>query len=345
MIPHSKPWISQSDRDAVLSVLSSGNIANGKLVKKFERNIEIFTGSYMSIALSSGTSAIVLALNILAIGSGDHVVLPTYVCRNVLDAVISTGAKPILCDVNEEGVIDVHTVSSKITSKTKAIIAVHIFGRYCDIEPLKQFGVYLIEDACQAFGVQKNGALAGVSGDIGIFSFHATKCFTTGEGGMLITSSESMVGKIRSYLGGDRSRLMLSSSRFSDMQAALGISQFARLSQFTSRRQYIRDEYMKVINDFSIKGAERNFSNVPFRFCILTEKPYETLKDSFSQLHITIRRGVDELLHRMMSLDDAHYPVATNLFNKNISIPIYPSLSESEVITVKESLRILIHEN
>ena len=141
MIPHSKPWILDVDKDAVRAVLSSGSISQGKLVNQFQTAIAEYVGCPYAIAQSSGSAALVLALKTLNIGFGDSVVLPTYVCRSVLQAVLSVGATPQLCDVNKFGVIDYSSVKSVVDFSTKAIIAVHIFGHPCSIASLRVFNL------------------------------------------------------------------------------------------------------------------------------------------------------------------------------------------------------------
>ena len=166
------------------------------------KKVAEFASAKFGFAVSSGSSAIILALKCLGVGPGDGVILPTYVCRSVLEAVYTVGGVPELCDVNEFGVMDVNTISRAISKKTKTIIAVHIFANPCNIDELRVFGLPIIEDACQALGLKTPNGNAGSRGDIGILSFHATKCITTGEGGMLLTNDPGIAGVVKKLILG-----------------------------------------------------------------------------------------------------------------------------------------------
>ena len=345
IIPHSRPWISDSDWQAVHSILASGMISQGKNTYKFEKEICNYLGVSHAIAQSSGKAALILALRTLGIGHGDEVILPTYVCRSVLEAVFSVGAKPVLCDVNDTGVITALNVEPYFTSNTKAIIAVHIFGHPCNLEELKQMGVPVIEDACQAFGLNINGLMSGACGDIGILSFHATKCLTSGEGGMLVTQNK---------LWGKRARELVESSNIpsagnvapiSDLQAALGLSQLGRYSDFLSRRNELRCQYTEEVNRLGISIGVHAQSNMLFRYTLRTDRLFETIQTKFYEHGISIRRGVDELLHRILGLDDSMFPMANRLYQQTISVPFYPSLSIDESTIITNSLRIIKNVN
>jgi perosamine synthetase len=344
-ISHSRPWITKQDQLAVQQTLDSGMIACGAKVSEFEQAVANYSSLRFTVSQPSGTVALILALKTLSIGEGDEVILPTYVCKSVLFAVIAIGALPVLCDVDVSGVITAFTVQPCITQKTKAIIAVHIFGRPCDIDELRIFSVPIIEDACQAFGLNVNQKIAGGLGDLGIYSFHGTKCLTTGEGGMLVTNNEELGVKARILSMGFEGRLGSSShffpASFSDIQASLGLSQLKRYSDFIQRRQAICKKYEEALKTYQIFDDNFNKSNVPFRFTVSVNEPFESLKPSFSRHQIDIRKGVDELLHRNLNLDDKDFPVATEIFEKTISIPLYPSLTQEEISKVIESFTLI----
>lgn len=344
MIPHSRPWISRSDQLAVSSALATSMIARGKRVAEFEQAVAELACVDYAVAMSSGSAALALALETLSIGSGDEVIMPTYVCRSVLEAVMATGAAPVVCDVDHTGVLDLATARSKISARTKAVIAVHIFGRFCDIASLQELGVPVIEDACQAFGLRVNGGVAGGLGDIGIYSFHATKCLTTGEGGMLVTANHTIAKRARMLVEENRSTFRQMFAPLSDLQAALGLSQLSRYEVFLERRELIRAEYLRAVVAQGIQGGELNMAGAPFRFTVFSNHPFELLKNRFAEHGIAIRKGVDELLHRLLSLEDTEFPSAKELFEKTVSIPFYPSLSLGELSKVQSALVLLAHE-
>jgi UDP-4-amino-4-deoxy-L-arabinose-oxoglutarate aminotransferase len=192
-------------------------IARGVLVEKFENQISSYLGVSGSVATSSGTSALVLALQSLDVRKGSEIILPTYVCRSVLEAVLTVGAVPIICDVGPGWVMTSENIEPHLSSKT--------FGIPVDISCFVEFGLPVIEDACQAFGLHIDNKPAGSLGTIGVFSFHATKCLTTGEGGMLASNDRELLVKAKGIRDGNKVPSPRVPSPLSDLQAALGISQ------------------------------------------------------------------------------------------------------------------------
>src|SRR5206468_3296476 len=189
-IPHSKPILSPEDLAAVRTVLQTGMIASGSTVDSFERAVSRYLGFAGGVAASTGTSALFAALVALGggsggEGSGEEVVLPTYVCRSLLDAVCASGATPVLCDVGDDWCVSRETVTRHLTSRTKAIIVVHTFGVAADAASIAELGPPVIEDCCQAFGAAAGSTPLGQAGRLSVVSFHATKLLTTGEGGMV----------------------------------------------------------------------------------------------------------------------------------------------------------------
>jgi len=338
MISHSRPWIDTTDQRAVQGVLQAGMIATGAKVDELEAAIGRYVGVGTGVAQSSGTAALVLALNVIGMSREDEVIVPTYVCRSVLDAVFTAGATPVLCDVGEFGVVTAESVAPHVGKRTKAIIAVHLFGHPCDVMGLKSFKVPVVEDACQAMGMVVGGKVAGSLGDLGVLSFHATKCLTTGEGGMLVTGSEALGARARELAAGTLPPGKRCIAQLSDLQAALGLSQLARYSDFLSRRETIRSNYTEAARTAGIRLGFPPCASMLFRFTVRTERQFESVAKKFSSLGIQVRRGVDQLLHRYLGIADAAYPVAVRIFNGTVSLPFYPSLDKEQIDRVCESL-------
>ena len=330
-IPHSRPWIEPPDMLEVANVLEKGMVASGNGVKSFEKAVNNYLRSAGAVACSSGTSAITLALKTLAIGTGDEVIVPTYVCSSVLSAVVGSGAKANLCDVNESGVVTIQSVRRALTSRTKAIVAVHTFGHPCDVESLKKLELPVIEDACQAFGLKINGRYAGTLGTFGILSFHATKCLTTGEGGMLLANELSLLESARALLKSTKPNNATGTGAMSDIQAALGSAQLKRYPTFLDRRNSLFESYHSVVCGLTTaKPAYSGKLPFLFRFTLTTPHKFEEVQKAFLAFGIQSRRGVDELLHRRLGQSDKNYTGASKLFDSLISLPFYPSLSELE---------------
>lgn len=339
-LPHSRPWIEPSDRLAVEEVLKGGLIAQGNRVQTFELAVANYLGATGGIACTSGTTALILALKTLGIGAGAEVVLPTYVCWNVLSAVTAIGAIPRICDVDEHGVVTVKTVRPVLSAQTRVIVAVHIFGHPCDIDSLASLGVPVIEDACQAFGLEIAGRLAGTLGDLGVLSFHATKCLTTGEGGMLVASNARLLDRGRLLVESVDHNNAARSTSMSDLQAALGLAQLERYPTFLSRRKQLFDSYhetsCRLVKAFPGYPGKPSFL---FRYTLRAQSGFERIQAALLAQGVQARRGVDELLHRRVGMEDSLYPGATKLFGQIVSLPFYPSLIEQEQAQVLRAIQ------
>ena len=338
IIPHSRPWITNSDINIVNDILCSGMVSKGSMVNKFEELVKSYTGARGAIALGSGTAALILGLNVLGVRKGDEVILPTYVCRSVLEAVLNTGGIPILCDVNEKGTITADSVEPLLTEKTKVIIAVHIFGHSCDIKDIKNFNIPVIEDACQAFGLKIKGKPAGGLGDLGILSFNGTKCLTTGEGGMLLLNHAGE--RDYAYDNSLNKKISLSNrlTPMSDIQASLGLSQLSRYDQFVKRRLQLRTQYDQTCDKSGLNIGGDPISNMLFRYTIRTLSEFEIIQNYFQKQGVSVRRGVDELLHRILGFKDESFPTASRLFKQTVSLPFYPGLKDEEFDIILRSI-------
>lgn len=327
MIPHSRPYITEDDITAVREVLESGNIAKGGKVLEFENDLSKYLGVKSAFTAGSGTAVLVLGLKALGVRENDEVILPTYVCRNVMDAVNNLGASPVLCDIGDQWNMDVHTIKPKITPKTKAIIVVHIFGIPAESSKIKELGIPVIEDACQAFGAEVDGKILGSKSELSFFSFHATKCLTTGVGGALTSNNPEITSRIEELLVKN-----FIASPMTDLQAALGISQLKKYKKMLEQRKRIADRYFKElpVQDASLPSAVKNKS-IFFRFPVrIKNLDFQSAKKFFFERGIHVRNGVDALLHRNLGLSDTGFPMASKLFNETLSIPIYPALSDDE---------------
>ncbi|MEO5328833.1 MAG: aminotransferase class I/II-fold pyridoxal phosphate-dependent enzyme [Magnetococcus sp. THC-1_WYH] len=315
-------------------------IAHGDRVRVFEQAVANYLGATGGVACTSGTTALSLALKTLGIGAGDEVVLPSYVCWNVLSAVAASGATPRLCDVDDSGVATVQTVRAVLSPQTRAIVAVHIFGHPCGIDSISSLGLPVIEDACQAFGLEISGRLAGTLGDLGVLSFHATKCMTTGEGGMLVTSNARLLDCARSLVESVEQKNTAGAASMSDLQAALGLAQLERYPTFLDRRQQLFASYHQTA--CQLVTAFPGYLGKPpflFRYTLRAQYGFESAQTALLAQGVQARRGVDELLHRRLGLDDHDYPGATKLFSQVVSLPFYPSLTEQEHAQVLRAIR------
>lgn len=336
MIPHSRPYITEDDLTAVREVLESENIAKGEKAEEFEKSLSEYLGVKSAFSAGSGTSALLLGLKALGIKEKDEVILPTYVCRNVMDAVNNIGAAPVLCDVGEMWNMTVQTIKPKITSKTKAIIVVHIFGIPAESSKIKDLGIPVIEDACQAIGTEADGKILGSQSELAFFSFHATKCLTTGDGGALTSNNPKIASRIEELLAKN-----FIASPMTDIQAALGISQLKKYKKMLMLRKIIAEKYFKElpVQGTSLPSAVKN-ECIFFRFPVrIKNLNFQNTKKFFFDRGIHVRNGVDALLHRNIGLSDSGFPMASKLFNETLSLPIYPALSDSEQTKIIDAFK------
>jgi perosamine synthetase len=273
-IPVSEPLLEGNELEYVQDCIRSGWISgSGPYVERFERNWADYCGMQHGVAVSSGTAALQIAVDALGLGPGDEVIIPSFTIISCALAVIRAGATPILVDCDPETYcIDVDQVSAAITTRTRAIMPVHIFGHAADMEGLLELasrhGLAVIEDAAQAHGAEcllRNAGRpewrrCGGLGTVSVFSFYANKLVTTGEGGMVLTNSPLLAEKCRSLRN-----LCFQSNRFeheelgynfrlTNMQAAIGVAQIERIDDALTRKRRIGSWYDGALK--SVKGIK-----------------------------------------------------------------------------------------
>lgn len=341
-IPHSCPTISSHDIKAISAVLKSRQLAQGKKVAEFEKKMALFLKAKQAVAVNSGTSALHLSLLALGVGKGDDVIVPSFVCSALLHAVLYTGARPVIADVDEHDFnISVKDVRKKITPKTKAMIVPHMFGYPADIHALKKTGVPIIEDCAQAVGAEYFGRKVGALGDLSVFSFYATKVLTTAEGGMVVSSNPSWLKRIRDlreYDKKDDFRLRFN-YKMSDLQATLGISQLSQLPQWIQRRRKIAKMYHRGLSDLplGLPQEEKGRYHIYYRYVVKVRKQSGRLLKQLRHRGIQCSLPVSKPLHRY--LGKGACPVSDKLMRTTLSIPIYPSLTDKQAMFIIQSIR------
>lgn len=340
MIAHSRPWINHEDRRAVDSVLRSRMVAQGEVVRQFEDEAGRYLGLVGGVAAGSGTAALTLALRALQLGEGAEVVIPTYVCSNVVESVWSAGYVPVPCDAGEEWNMTLESVAAVLSRRTRAIVLVHTFGIAIDTQAFRQFELPIIEDACQAFGARVDGRPVGTMGDVGVVSFHGTKCLTTGEGGMAISPRHVLVERMRELRDGKRAPGPRIAAPMSDLQAALGLNQLRRYDQFLARRKRLAERYFRSLSGLQVRlplGVRDR--SIFFRFPVRAYEDFAVIQRHFAQFGVHIRRGVDALLHHTVLRSHQDLPGAERLYAETVSLPIYPALTLKEQDIVIDAAR------
>lgn len=331
-IPHSRPTLGEEEIEAVAAVIKSGHIAEGDVVARFEETFAGKMGVQHAVAVSSGTAAMHLALLAMGMGPKDQVIIPSYVCAALLHAVQYAGAQPVPAEIDPLTYnIDPDDVKKRITNRTRAIIVPHMFGLAADLDRLLKLDVPIIEDCAQAVGGTYHQKPLGTFGDAAIFSFYATKMMATGEGGMVTSNSPEFIARIRdlkTYDGKTADKVRYN-YKMTDVQAALGEVQLARLASFIAQRRKIARTYRENLKFLNLKLPAEIDEHIYYRFVIGLETDCEGFIRKLAQEAVGCSRPVFLPIHRHLKKDG--YPVTDKVWDTSLSIPIYPSLSNSEI--------------
>ena len=275
-IPVNKPLITSEDLNYLNKSISKGWVSSeGPEVKRFENNFSNFIGNKYSVAVSSGTAALEIAIKSLKLKKGDEVIIPNFTIISNAMAVLKEGLNIKLVDCNiKDWNMDIIEIEKKITKKTKAIIATHIYNFPLRVDILKKIcrknKIILVEDAAEVIGQKLNDKLCGSYGDISIFSFYANKQITTGEGGMITTNSKKLYEQsknLRNLCFGKKDRFNHEdigwNYRMTNLQASLGVSQLKRIRSIVGRRHRVGNEYFQKLKDnknIYIPETTRNYA-------------------------------------------------------------------------------------
>jgi dTDP-4-amino-4,6-dideoxygalactose transaminase len=338
-IPHSKPTLGEEESRAVSEVIGSGYVAEGKLVRSFENALADRIGVEYAVSTNSGTAALHLTLLAMGVGPGDGVIIPSFVCSALLNAVNYTGAIPVLAEIDPVTFnLDASDVEKRINKSTKAIIVPHLFGLAADMDHFRRFDVPIIEDCAQSIGAQYDQRPVGSFGDAAVFSFYATKVITTAEGGMVVTSSGNIADSVRdlkNYDERDEYKLRFN-YKMSNIQAALGLVQLDRLDSIVKRRREIADEYSRAFSRLDLLLPPDDTGHIYFRYVIGVKMDSTLWIQSLSRMGVACARPIHLPLHRYLNLEG--FPQTDRAWEQAISIPIYPTLSDEEVSRVIESV-------
>lgn len=339
IIPHSRPTLGLKESRAVADVIDSGYIAEGKVVKQFESAFAEFLGVDHATSTSSGTSALHLTLLAMGLGPGAEVIIPSYVCSALLNAVNYTGATPVPAEIDPDTYnLEVADVQRRINNRTKAIIVPHLFGLAADLEPLLDLDVPVIEDCAQSIGATYRRRPVGTLGTAAIFSFYATKVITTGEGGMAVSNCGDIAARIKDLKTYDKREdyQVRYNYKMTDMQAALGLVQMQRLASIIRRRKAIAAEYNRAFNGFDLKLPPADVGHIYFRYVLGLNMDCMPWIQKLARKGIACDRPINLPLHRCLKLKG--YPVTEKVWQQSLSIPIYPTLTDEEIARVIDAV-------
>jgi len=333
-IPIARSSLTEDEIQSVLEPLRNGWLVQGPKVKEFETRWSAFTGAQHSLAVTSCTTGMELALAALGLKPGDEVILPAFTWIATANVIEHFGAKPVFCDIDLATFnINVQLIESLITDKTVGIMPVHLFGLSADMDPIlalsKKYELWVVEDAACGFGAKYKGSHVGSFGDVGVFSFHPRKAITTGEGGMVTGSNEELITKIQQlrdhgavmsdlqrhlgakpYLLADHIHAGYN-QRMTDIQGALGAKQMERASEIIDERRSIADKYNEAFAGLEwfglpavIAGYEHGYQSYP---CLL--KPGSVSIKNVEKLNAARNNWMDELQAKGISTRPATHAV------------------------------------
>lgn len=363
-IPVSSPSIEAEDIRAVTETMRAGWISSeGPQVQEFEQKFAALVGRRHGVAVANGTAAIDIALESLNLGPGDEVILPSFTIISCLGHVLRSGATPVFVDAElDSWNMEASVVEGLITSNTKAIIVVHIYGLPADIDHIvavaNKRGIPVIEDAAEAHGQQLNQRPLGSFGDISTFSFYSNKLVTTGEGGMVLTNDDALAEKFRELrnLSFNPTQRFVHENlgwnyRMTAMQAALGVSQLSRIEELLENKRAIGRTYQELLtrtDGLTLPlESHRGSSNAYWVFgVVLSEDHHLTAKQAMDELR---RLGIGTRpffypLHRQPVLarygfqSQAPLPTSEWLGDKGFYLPNGAGLSRAQQVRVVEGL-------
>ena len=365
LIRLSRSSIDSEEVMSVAVVLQRGYLGMGKEVKIFETRLSKFIGRPV-VCVSSGTSALQLAIQACNIGSGDEILVPSYTYIATFQAISATGAKPIICDIDKETLtISTVDIERKITSKTKAIIAVHIGGDCLNIDKIikiaRKHNLRLIEDAAHSFGSKYKNKLVASFGDITCFSFDGIKNLTTGEGGCIVSKDVNVIKRAADLrllaVKGD-SQCRYSNKRnlnglvheqgwryhMSNINASIGIVQLKKINQFGFIRRKIANRYSKELSEIKdLHIVRENYDEIiPHSYSVLLSTPQlkEAIIKSLREKNIEIGSGYfPNHFHPKYTTKKNSFPNTEEVHSRIITLPIHALLSDSEQTRVIKEIR------
>ncbi len=367
-IPVNEPLLNGNEKKYLNECIDTGWISSeGPFIKRFEDQFAATVGRSHGIAVSNGTAALDVAIDVLGIGPGDEVILPAFTIISCVGQIIRSGAKPVLVDSDPlTWNMDVGQIESKITPRTKAIMAVHIYGLPVDMDPViaiaRRHGIKVIEDAAQMHGQHYKGRPCGSFGDISTFSFYPNKHITTGEGGMVVTNDDQLAEDCRSL----RNLCFQASKRFvherlgwnlrmTNMQAALGVAQVEQLDEFVARKRRMGARYTELLG--GIQGIELPLSrtsyadNIYWVYGLVLDDALGF--DAEEAVKRLVGRGIgcrpffcpmhqQPVLSRMALFAGEVYPIAERLYQRGFYIPSGLALTDEQIDRVAETVRTVL---
>ena len=363
-IPVNEPLLNGNEAKYLKECIDSGWISSeGPFVERFENGIADLTGRKHAIAVTNGTAAIDVAIESLGIKSGDEVIVPSFTIISCLQQIVRVGAIPVLVDSDmSTWNMDVSKIEAKITKRTKAIMAVHIYGLPVDMNPLldlaKTYSLKIIEDAAEMIGQTYFGRPCGGFGDVSTFSFYPNKHITTGEGGMVLTDDDELASNCRSL----RNLCFTSEKRFvharmgwnfrmTNLQAAVGVAQLEQLPEFVVKKRFIGEIYSNLlssIDSIQLPLAETDYAkNIYWVYGLLIDEDHDL--DANAAMAALGAKGIgtrpffypmhkQPVFKNMGLFAEEQHPNSELMYSKGFYIPSGLGVTEAQMSKVAEEI-------
>jgi dTDP-4-amino-4,6-dideoxygalactose transaminase len=336
---------------AIRRVLKSGWYILGEEDAKFEQEFSKYVGGRFGVGVNSGSDALYLAVKALGVSRGNEVITVAHTMISSVDAITRNGAKPVFVDVDPSTyVMDVSKIEAKISKRTKAIIPVHLYGHPVDMDPLteiaEKYGLYVIEDACQAHGAEYKQTKVGGISHAGCFSFYPTKNLGAyGDAGIVVTNDEKLANKLRKIRNYGQSKKYYHdfvgvNSRLDEIQAALLRAKLHHLDEWNEKRRLLAKLYSEFLsNSDVITPIEKEYAKHVYHLYVIRHKQRDKLQSYL------LKRGIQTLIHypipvhaQKAYMSHVKLSITEKICKEILSLPINPWLKEDEVRMISENI-------
>lgn len=345
MIPVAKPSLSKEEENAVIKVLRSGMLALGEEVQKLEEKFSKHFRYKYTVATSSGTTALQIALWAHEIGEGDEVITTPFTFIATANTILAANAKPVFADIDPLTYnIDPEKIEQKITKKTKAIMVVHLYGYPCNMEEIsriaKKHNLVIIEDACQAHGAKFKGKYVGSWGTA-TFSLYPTKNMTSGEGGLLTTNSKKIAERTKLYRTHGQKEKYLHTEfglnlRMTNIPAAIGLVQLKKIEKFTKKRQENAKYYLEHLKGVQLPVEENGYDHVYHLFTVRVPKKRDAFAKKLNEAGIGTGIHYPRPIHKQPYYKKIGYskvslPEVEKASKEVLSLPVHPEVTKKDL--------------
>lgn len=376
-LAYGRQSIDDKDIEAVVELLKGDFLTTGPTVSEFENKVAEFVGAKYGVAVSNGTAALHMACNAAGIAPGDEVLVPAITFAASSNCVLYCGGTPVFVDIDPKTYnIDINKIEEKITEKTKAIIPVDFSGQAVDMDKIleiaEKYNLLVIEDSAHALGSEYKNRKVGTKAHMTEFSFHPVKPVTTAEGGIIVTDDEKLYEKMilfRSH-GITRNKELMDEDhgpwyyeqvdlgynyRLTDLQCALGISQMDKLDSFIFRRREIVSKYNEAFSELEEINTpfEEEFSNSGWHIYVITlnldklavgrKEVFEALQKENIGVNVHYLPVYLHPYYKSLGYEKGLCPVAEDIYNRMITLPLFPAMAENDVQDVITAVKKVIN--